>query len=239
MRSQSKTSVKLQPYVLEEGTGCQNRSVARLKFDDVNIASSHASNPSVTAPIEFGGVTAESDLLKEELRIAILKLETQLEDARKTADAVRMECSAELAHNLDLEQKRFLDFLAKFERERTHYFATAETEIVKLSLAIAAHVLQREAKLDPLLLRGVVRVELERIQDAGAVQVRVPAGEVEIWKNVLDGVRSSSLQLIGDEQLDPGDCLLDSNAGQLNLSVKSQLHEIERGFFDLLEKKPA
>ena len=50
------------------------------------------------------------------------------------------------------ERSVVLKACEEFRRERARYFAGVEAEVVKLALAIAARVLHREAKLDPLLL---------------------------------------------------------------------------------------
>ena len=44
--------------------------------------------------------------------------------------------------------------MKSFAESVLRYFAGVEAEVVKLALAIAARVLHREAKLDPLLLTG-------------------------------------------------------------------------------------
>ncbi len=127
----------------------------------------------------------------------------------------------------------------EFVRERTRYFAGVEAEVVKLALAIAARVLHREAKIDPLLLTGVVRVALEKVADDSATVLRVPVGAVEMWREAFVTSPESSLQIVGDERLAAGECVLDTNVGRVELGVSAQLEEIERGFFDLMQRRPA
>jgi len=45
--------------------------------------------------------------------------------------------------------------------------------------------------------------------------------------------------VIGDPKIDQNECVLETVAGRAELGVKAQLKEIERGFFDLLEQRPA
>ena len=60
-----------------------------------------------------------------------------------------------------------------------------------------------------------------------------------MWREVfLDGPESS-LKIVGDERLDAGECVLDTNIGRVELGVSAQLAEIERGFFDLMQQRPA
>ena len=110
---------------------------------------------------------------------------------------------------------------------------------MKLALAIAARVLHREAKLDPLLLAGVVRVALEKVQEDSATVLRVPASELEKWKEIFAAGARIAVQLVGDERLAAGECVLETSVGKVELGVRAQLEEIEKGFFDLLQQRPA
>ena len=66
--------------------------------------------------------------------------------------------------------------IEEFARQRESYFEGVEMEIVNLSLSIAHKILHREAQMDPLLLRGAVRLALERLEANTQVRLRVPAG---------------------------------------------------------------
>ena len=62
---------------------------------------------------------------------------------------------------------------------------------------------------------------------------------VEMWREAFAASPESSLQIVGDERLDAGECVLDTNVGRVELGVSAQLEEIERGFFDLMQQRPA
>ncbi len=109
---------------------------------------------------------------------------------------------------------------------------------MKLALGIAARVLHREVNLDPLLLAGVVRVALEKVADGSTVVVRVPEDEADRWRAILAEGNGRSLELMGDKRLHAGECVIDTSVGRVELGVNSQLEEIERGFFDLLQQRP-
>jgi flagellar assembly protein FliH len=90
-----------------------------------------------------------------------------------------------------------------------------------------------------MLLTGVVRVALEKVAEDSTTILRVPADEIEAWKEVFVGGQESSVQVLGDERLSAGECALDTNVGRVELGVSAQLEEIERGFFDLMQQRPA
>ena len=68
--------------------------------------------------------------------------------------------------------------LAGFARDRAQYYQQVETEVVQLALAIARKILHREAQVDPMLLAGLVRITLEKIESATKVVVRVHPQQV-------------------------------------------------------------
>lgn len=127
-----------------------------------------------------------------------------------------------------------------FAKEREMYFQRVETEVVSLALAIARKILHREAQVDPLLLAGVVRVGLDNVAAGTHVRLRVHPDQIQSWKqffSVQPDLRSTP-ELMGDATLQPGRCILESELGSTDLTLETQLKEIEQGFFDLLAQKP-
>jgi len=123
---------------------------------------------------------------------------------------------------------------ARFEHERDRYLHAVEHEVVKLALAVAARILRREAQMDPLLLTGAVRVALGQLAASTEVELRVPAGELELWKEAIAHVPNLALKpkVVAGEGMRLGDCAIASKVGSVDLGIRSQLGEIERGFFD-------
>jgi flagellar assembly protein FliH len=69
--------------------------------------------------------------------------------------------------------------------------------------------------------------------------VRVPTDELEMWQGVFGANEESAVRVVGDERLGVGECVLETNVGRVELGVSAQLEEIERGFFDLMQQRPA
>jgi flagellar assembly protein FliH len=220
--------------------GGGRREVSRIEFFSLGQSEGV---PEVAAE----GMDRAEVLLKEEVAVLDARLRSQAEQisadmemARNEARAeARLEWEQELNERIVEERRAVLKVCEEFARERARYFAGVEAEVVKLALAIAARVLHREAKLDPLLLTGVVRVALEKVAEDSATVLRVPVSELEMWREVFVASPESSLQVVGDERLAMDECVLDTNVGRVELGVSAQLEEIERGFFDLMQQRPA
>jgi flagellar assembly protein FliH len=148
------------------------------------------------------------------------------EAARGEQAAWRQQCTAELAAALE-----------GFRAGRDEYLARVEHEVVRLALAIAERVLHREAQMDPLLLSGAVRVALGQLAESTEVKLRVPAAQREMWAEMLRLMPGLPLrpEVVADAELDAPEAVLEAGLGTVDLGVRAQIAEIERGFFDLLE----
>jgi flagellar assembly protein FliH len=216
------------------------RSVSRLEFYPLDRPEPVAEIVAEDKVVDAEGSRQEAKAQEEELRSQEEQTSEQVERTRSEAVAeARLLWEAEVEERITLERSQLQKIEEEFRQERTRYFSGVEGEVVRLALAIAARVLHREVKLDPLLLTAVVRVALEKVAKDSAVVIRVPVGEVEMWQGVFAAHQDSAIKLVGDERLEAGECVLETNVGRVELGVSAQLEEIERGFFDLMQQRPA
>ncbi len=126
------------------------------------------------------------------------------------------------------------EMIEGFVQERDRYMHAVEHEVVKLALAIAARILRREAQMDPLLLTGAVRVALGQLAGTTEVRLRVPASELDLWTEAVALLPNLALKpsVMASEEMRTGDCAIETALGRVDLGIRAQLAEIERGFFD-------
>jgi flagellar assembly protein FliH len=126
------------------------------------------------------------------------------------------------------------ELIEGFTEERDRYLQMVEHEVVKLALAVAARILRREAQMDPLLLTGAVRVALGQLSGSTQVRLRVPPAELELWTEAIALLPNLAVKpmVIAGEGMRLGDCGIETELGSVDLGIRAQLAEIERGFFD-------
>jgi flagellar assembly protein FliH len=169
----------------------------------------------------------------------VARLEGFREGERTGRTAMRAELEVETSKWMGHERERVGAAVEQFRAAKDRYFAEVEQEVVKLALAIAARVLHREAQLDPLLLTGVVRVALEKMADRSGVVLRVAGADVASWEGALLTMQLHERPRVAeDSRLERGECVLETTMGTVELGIKVQLEEIEKGFFDLLNHRP-
>jgi flagellar assembly protein FliH len=150
------------------------------------------------------------------------------------------ECRTKFEEALAAERAAVAQALKDFAQERAAYYEKVEEEAVRLAMSIARKVLHREAQVDPLLLMGIVRVALERIEGATGVALMVNPQQAADWRRYLAAhLDPGELpEVTEDPSLQAEQCVLRTSMGTADLSLEVQLKEIEHGLMDLLATRP-
>jgi flagellar assembly protein FliH len=148
----------------------------------------------------------------------------------------RSEAKARFEEELASERQRVADLILQFQEQRKDYYSKVETELVHLALAIAAKILHREAQVDRLVVAGLVKVMIDRLQQKTNVFVRVRPEDGDAWRHFFH--QHANVQILEDDTLEPKACLLETELGVADMALDAQLKEVEQGFFDLLAQRP-
>jgi len=144
--------------------------------------------------------------------------------------------TARFEEELAQERKRVADLVTGFQQQRSDYYAKVELDLVQLALAIAAKILHRESQVDPMVVAGLVKVMLERLQQKTTIVMRIRPEDAKSWRQYFHDY--SNLQIVEDTSLAPKACFLETEVGVADMALESQLKEVEQGFFDLLARRP-
>jgi len=144
------------------------------------------------------------------------------------------------ANHESQELTRVSEALRNFQQQVSDYYGRVEVELVHLSLSIAAKILHREAQVDRMLVAALAKIALEKLQQGTKVTVHVNPDEAAAWKDYLAKSLSGwmNIEVESDAKVASHDCILETELGETELGIESQLKEIELGFFDLLAQRP-
>ena len=211
----------------------ENAPVTALVFPEIGAA---AQEEEAAAAAASAILHAEEQAAEEQRA----QLAAQAEEVARAREQGRAEGLAEgeqrRREDMEIERSAVSHLCTGFAKERKRYFAEVEGEVVKLALAIAARVLQRESAMDPTLLKGVVKVALAKLGDVKGAVLRMNPADEEAWHA---SIKHSGVEIVGDATLERGELRLEAAGGIAELGIAAQLVEIERGFFDLLARRPA
>jgi flagellar assembly protein FliH len=143
----------------------------------------------------------------------------------------------ELGGQIDAMAARLARTIEEVSGLRQRYRHEAEEDVIALAMAIARRILHRELTVDPDALLGLLKAALEKIAVREVHRVRVRPEDAPLVQQHLDKMGlAQRVELIADPGLERGAIILDSSRGALDVSVETQLAEIERGFADLVRR---
>ncbi len=152
---------------------------------------------------------------------------------REGEDIGRAQATAELQPVME----RLARSIDEMGRLRARLRQEAESDLVKLALAIAKRVLRREMAIDPEALHGLILAALEKLQGQEISRVKVHPSQSSIMQACLQkSVTGAAIAVLADPACEPGTAIFETKHGNLDASVDSQLQEIERGLADCLRK---
>jgi flagellar assembly protein FliH len=161
-------------------------------------------------------------------------LEARIEQERR---AIRGQMRQETEREIQHARAAIAGAIEQFDQQRDEYFHQAESEIVSLTLAIARRIIHRESQIDPGLLAGLVRHELEQLDAATSVRLLVSPDTLSTWNEAVRAI-PHPVAVVADKTLGPGDARIETALGSTTVSFEGELKEIERGFLDLLSRRP-
>jgi flagellar assembly protein FliH len=187
-------------------------------------------------PPQKGGGKRRAEVEMTEAELAERIRQERTDAATQTEQRLRQEFEQKVLQ----ARAPVANAIKEFATQRDEYFGRVESEIVQLSLSIAAKILHRESQLDPMLVATLVRLALEKMREGSNVTIRVGAGRGSSWSQYFAAFPNlGHIEVVEDAQLSSQDCLVETELGSANFGLDTQLKEVEQGFFDLLALRPA
>jgi flagellar assembly protein FliH len=114
----------------------------------------------------------------------------------------------------------------------------AEQDMLRLALAVARRILRRELAMDPEALHGLALAALEKMNTEQIHRVRVHPSMAPQMRALLENSAAcGAVEVIPDAGREPGALVFETERGNLDASVETQLEEIERGLADRLRRQ--
>jgi flagellar assembly protein FliH len=199
-----------------------------------------SASPGTTFASEAGGETGhtagEVAELRTRLETSEQRFQAQLAQVKQEAFAeglrkAREEAGAQVKSLQDSVGQTLVS-LAQTKRKLRQ---EGEVELLKLSLAIARRILHREVSIDPEALHGLVHAALQKLQNREISRVRVNPSGADAVRTALERIGAApAIEISADPSLKSGDIIFETQFGELDASIDSQLAEIQRGFADRL-----
>lgn len=126
----------------------------------------------------------------------------------------------------------FNQLITDVRNQRGEIFRQAELEIVELALAIARKIISVHAELMPDIVIDSARKAVKLLLDRTSLVVKVaPEQEMFVREN-LDRLyemddRIQKIDIETDRRVGPGGCMLDTESGNVDARIETELQNIE------------
>ena len=189
-----------------------------------------------------GGRDAAGDGAADDLALRLAQLEEEAERRVQQAHQEGLQQGTATARavavaDIQALNGRVAETIAQLAEVRPRLRRQAEADLVKLALAIARRILHRELAVDPEALRGLAQAALERLQAQEICRVKVHPSQEPLLRSLLERhPQARAVEFLADPTLDRGTVVFESDRGNLDASVETQLREIEQGLADRLRR---
>jgi flagellar biosynthesis/type III secretory pathway protein FliH len=118
--------------------------------------------------------------------------------------------------------------LAESRKKQDQSFKNLERKVVELSVAIAETIISRSVETDASIIEGVVHDAMSYIIGSEKLILRVSSHDYETinarydrWFDMAGNAKEFRIEI--DKRLGPGDCLIETEGGIVDATVKSRL----------------
>lgn len=190
---------------------------------------------------EAAAIMAEAQraLLEAEQRVA--QVEDEIRQAKEAGwqegfnRGVQEGYETGINHLLQEMDKMFTNLEREMENARMILQNQVEgcaPRLINLSVQIAEKILRREVQSDPGIVINQVQTILRSLGRVKSLAIRVNPTEMEYVKaqeerflELLQGI--DGIEFVIDHSLEPGGCILETNSGGVDATIKTQLEMIE------------
>lgn len=155
------------------------------------------------------------------------------QDGEKEGRKQEQERLDELKKNLAETLQEVLDYKKELLKQ-------AETTIVKMAFSFARNIITQEIQSDPEILKNQVKKALEYVIGEGKLVFHVhpdDANQFENKEEFIPEIYLNAIEIIPDETITRGGCLLTTNSGTVDATIEVQIAELKKSVQDGLERE--
>ena len=223
----------------EEAEGIR-KEAERAAFDEVKRKNNQAQKIRQEAEDEAKRIVEEARRQAEGLEAEIQsKVEKELKDAfAKGHGEGREEGFQEGRREVERLVETLQKIISAAIDKRNEIIQESETQVINLVLLIAKKVIKVISENQRNVVINNVVQSLRKLKSRGDVVIRVNLADVELtsehindFMKMVENVKS--ITVLEDSSVDRGGCIVETDFGQIDARISSQLHEIEEKIIEL------
>jgi flagellar assembly protein FliH len=217
------------------------KEAEKVAFDEVKRKNNQAQKIRQDAEDQAQTILAEARQKASELEADIKQRVSQTE--REAYEKGYADGTAKGYEEGRAEVQRLVESLhsiiTRAIEKRNEIIEEAETQIINLVLLIVKKVIKVISENQKNVVINNVVQALRKLKSRGDVVIRVNLADLELTsEHVKDFMKMvenvKSITVLEDSSVDRGGCIIETDFGQIDARISSQLHEIEERILELM-----
>jgi len=130
--------------------------------------------------------------------------------------------------------KSFRESVDSLEKAKKSLRVSAEQEAVELALAIAKKILYHDVSINRDVILNIAKAALKKVVDRKRIKIRLAPSDFHyLSENKAQlGIEEDfeKVKLEEDQSITGGGCIIETNLGDIDARIESQLHVVEEAF---------
>ena len=178
--------------------------------------------------------------LNKKIAIEIEKVKSEFDEKLKSEKKLAYESgfkSAEVKYKKEYKNKyqhsidNFEQISESLNNQHHSILEDHEQDILHLTIEIARKIIVSELQSDPKIILNILRKSMSLLSDKNQLKIFVNPSDWDLIKENINYLglhfeNPKDIEIIPSDELQPGGCRIESNAGSINADIKSQLSEI-------------
>jgi flagellar assembly protein FliH len=220
------------------------KEAEQVAFEEVKRKTNQAQKSKQDADVESKRIIEEAQKKAAEIESSVNQKMEQIEnesfdkgyrEGHEQGYKGGQEEVARLVERLHLIMTKAID-------KRSEIIEESETQLINLVLLISKKVIKVISENQKNVVINNVIQALRKLKSRGDVVIRVNLSDLELTtehtKDFLKMVENvKSVTIMEDSSVDKGGCIIETDFGQIDARISSQLHEIEEKIIELMPIK--
>ncbi|MDR1588127.1 MAG: flagellar assembly protein FliH, partial [Treponema sp.] len=128
--------------------------------------------------------------------------------------------------------------LERAQNLRAEILADTEQQVVDLALLISRKVIKTISESQKTVVLQNIAQALKKVKARGAILIRVNIADLKLatehsktFIQMMEGAKN--VQIVEDSSVDPGGCIIETDFGEVDARISSQLAELEARILEL------
>jgi len=153
---------------------------------------------------------------------------------------IKIDLEKDYSDKLYKKYQEVYHVLEAYEQKMEEYESAFENLVIKTSHALASKIVEREIELESIVNKSI-KTAIAKIIGANEVRIRINPDDLELIddysKSLLNKSSFNKIKFEPDERIEKGGCLIETDIGNVDGRISTQLEELTLKLEESITKK--